>query len=64
HSLVAQATLVDVYAGAQVPPGKKSLACRITLQTSDRTLTAEEAQKALDDILKRLQHEFDASLRT
>ncbi|MDO8532139.1 MAG: phenylalanine--tRNA ligase subunit beta [Dehalococcoidia bacterium] len=64
HSLVAQATLVDVYAGAQVPPGKKSLACRITLQTSDRTLTAEEAQKALDDILKRLQREFAASLRT
>ncbi len=64
HGLVSDAVLVDVYTGAQVPTGKKSLACRITLQSPDRTLTAEEAQKALDDLLKRLQREFGATLRT
>ncbi len=64
HGLVSEAALVDVYAGAQVPTGKKSLACRITLQSLDHTLTAEEAQKALDDLLKRLQREFGATLRT
>jgi phenylalanyl-tRNA synthetase beta chain len=33
----------DVYTGDQVPPGRKSVALRMTFRAADRTLTADEA---------------------
>ncbi len=38
-------TLFDIYAGDQVPPGKKSLAYRITFQSPTHTLTDEEVTR-------------------
>jgi phenylalanyl-tRNA synthetase beta chain len=35
--------LFDVYTGAPVPAGQKSLAYALTLRAPDRTLTGEEA---------------------
>jgi len=62
-SLVNSATLFDVYVGEQVPPGKKSLAYRITYQSPGRTLTDEEVNKVQQQILKRLASELGATLR-
>ncbi|GAA0324618.1 phenylalanine--tRNA ligase subunit beta [Kineococcus aurantiacus] len=40
--------LFDVYTGAQVGPGRKSLAFALRFRAPDRTLTAEEASAARD----------------
>ncbi|MBI4287750.1 MAG: phenylalanine--tRNA ligase subunit beta [Chloroflexi bacterium] len=62
--MVTQVALFDVYSGAPIPPGKKSLAYRLVYQSPDRTLTDEEVDKAQDRILGRLQTELGAGLRT
>ena len=63
HSLVAQATLFDVYEGVGVPDGKRSLAYRVLLQHSERTLSGDEVDKAQADILAGLEREVGAQLR-
>lgn len=63
-SLVARVGIFDVYTGEQVPPGKKSLAYRITFQSSTHTLTDEEVDKVQREILDRLSGELGASLRS
>jgi len=62
--LVSQVTLFDVYSGEQIPPGKKSLAYRIAFQSSDHTLTDEEADKVQQQILSKLSSKLGATLRT
>jgi phenylalanyl-tRNA synthetase beta chain len=62
--LVAQVTLFDVYMGGQLPPDKKSLAYRITFQSPSHTLTDEEVNKVLGQILDRLTKKLGATLRT
>jgi len=62
--LVNKATLFDVYTGKQVPPGKKSLAYRLTFQSPTHTLTDEEANKVQQQILDKLSSKLGASLRT
>jgi len=61
--LVNRATLFDVYAGEQVPPGKKSLAYRIAFQSPTHTLTDEEVNQVQQQILDRLSQELGATLR-
>ncbi|HVE92110.1 MAG TPA: phenylalanine--tRNA ligase subunit beta [Actinomycetota bacterium] len=41
--------LFDVYRGEHAPPGRKSLAFRLTLRAPDRTLTDEEADAAREN---------------
>jgi phenylalanyl-tRNA synthetase beta chain len=62
--LVDQVTIFDVYIGEQLPQGKKSLAFSVRFQSAERTLTDEEVNKAQDEIVKRLQKEFGATLRS
>jgi phenylalanyl-tRNA synthetase beta chain len=62
--LVTDVALFDVYAGNQVPAGKKSLAYRITYQSPTRTLTDDEVNNVQKAILKRLGNELGATLRT
>jgi phenylalanyl-tRNA synthetase beta chain len=63
-SLVTDIALFDIYVGEQVPAGKKSMAYRLTYQSSSRTLTDEEVNKVQQQILKRLAAEVGASLRS
>ncbi len=46
--------LFDVYRGAQVPQGKKSVAYALILRAADRTLTVEECDKAMAAALEGL----------
>ena len=62
--LVVWVTLFDVYAGEQIPPGKKSLAYRITFQSPAHTLTDEEVNQVQQQILSKLSHELGATLRS
>ena len=61
--LVAQVNIFDVYSGEQVPPGKKSLAYRVTYQSPTHTLTDEEVDKVQQQILDKLSQELGATLR-
>lgn len=63
NPLVVSATLFDVYTGAQVPAGKKSLAYSVTYQSPVRTLTNAEVVQARTDLLATLAREVGAVLR-
>lgn len=56
--------LFDVYRGAQVGAGKKSLAYRLTFQALDRTLTSEQANRQRERIMQALREAYGAELRT
>lgn len=55
--------LFDVYRGEQIGAGKKSLAYGLTYQ-SDKTMTDAEAAAIRKKIVKRLEHEVGAKLRS
>jgi phenylalanyl-tRNA synthetase beta chain len=61
--LLQKVELFDIYRGAQIPPGKKSLAYTLTLQAPDRTLTDDDASRLLSRILRTLEKELGAQLR-
>jgi len=62
--LVRSVTLFDVYRGEQVGAAKKSLAYRLVYQADDRTLTDKEVAKLRDKIIRRLERELGATLRS
>lgn len=53
-STLEELTLFDVYRGAQVADGKKSVAYSLTMRAADRTLTDEESDAAVKRALKAL----------
>ena len=61
--LVVSARVFDVYEGAPLPHGKKSVAFALELQAPDRTLSEDEAQRALRRMIERLRRQFGAELR-
>ena len=54
----------DVYRGDQVGPGRKSLAFSVTFQSSERTLSDEDAAALRDRIVTALRKRFGAELRS
>ena len=60
--ILEQVQLFDVYRGAQVPQGKKSVAYALILRAADRTLTVEECDKAMAQALEGLR-EIGAEIR-
>ena len=61
--LVERAELFDVYAGANLPEGTRSLAFRIRFRAPDRTLTAAEVNRALNGLTRVLEREAGATVR-
>jgi len=55
--------LFDVYTGQGINPGRKSLAYGLTLQKQDQTLTDDEVNAVLSNIMSILNKELDATLR-
>ena len=55
--------LFDVYTGAQVGEGRKSLAYKLTFRAPDRTLTVEEAVAARDAAVSEAAVRVGATLR-
>ena len=62
--LVTGVSIFDVYAGGQMPPGKKSMAYRLVFQSENHTLTDEEVNGVLDKVLDELASRFGAALRS
>ncbi len=61
--LLEAVRLFDVFTGAQVGQGRKSLAYKLTFRATDRTLTAEEAVAARDAAVAVASERFGAVLR-
>ncbi len=62
--LLEALTLFDVYEGAQIGGGKRSLAFGLRLRAGDRTLTAEEANAARDAAVAEATRVTGATLRS
>jgi phenylalanyl-tRNA synthetase beta chain len=62
-TIVRDISLFDVYAGKGVPAGKKSLAFRIVMQDTQRTLQDAEVDAAMQELVAYLERAFAAQLR-
>jgi len=62
-AIVTDIGLFDVYRGTGIEKGKKSLAFRVLLQDTHKTLTDAEVECALLQLIQILQQQFDARLR-
>ena len=63
-SLVKKASFVDEYRGKQIPAGKKSVTIRLTIGSTEKTLTSEEIETAANGVMKQLSKKMGAELRT
>ncbi|HEX7055448.1 MAG TPA: phenylalanine--tRNA ligase subunit beta [Burkholderiales bacterium] len=61
--IVRSLRLFSLYRGAGLPPGKKSLAFRVVMQHTERTLTDAEADAARESLVSLMGRKFSASLR-
>ena len=55
--------LFDVYEGEHIERGKKSVALNLTFQSSEATLTDEQLNQKVEDIVTHLESKFSAKLR-
>ena len=55
--------LFDVYSGEGVESGRKSLALGLTFQDSSRTLTDDDIEGLVSEVLSDLKQKLNASLR-
>jgi len=62
-SIVLDVALFDVYRGKGIDSDKKSVAFKVLLQDTHKTLTDAEAEAAIQRLLKVLQEQFQAKLR-
>ena len=63
-TLLNDVELFDVYRGAPLPPAKKSLAYTLRFQSSDHVLSDTDAGKLREKIVRRLEREVEAELRS
>lgn len=61
--IVSEVELFDVYRGKGIDSDKKSVAFKVVLQDTHKTLTDAEAETAIQQLLKVLQEQFQAKLR-
>jgi phenylalanyl-tRNA synthetase beta chain len=61
--LVSDVRLFDVFSGAPIPPGRKSLAFSVDFRATDRTLTDQEVDSTVEAIESALGERFGAELR-
>ncbi|MBB6716288.1 phenylalanine--tRNA ligase subunit beta [Clostridium gasigenes] len=62
-NLVEKIKLFDIYKGAQIPEGKKSIAYAIAYRDEKKTLVEKDVTKVHDKILRSLEHKLGAELR-
>lgn len=62
-ALVEDARVFDVYAGAQVGEGLKSVAVNVRMRAADHTLSAEEVLSVREAVIAAAESEFGAALR-
>jgi phenylalanyl-tRNA synthetase beta chain len=63
-TMLAEVHLFDLFRSDALGAGKKSLAYSLTYQAPDRTLKDEEVRQLRGRIIRRLDHELGAKLRS
>jgi phenylalanyl-tRNA synthetase beta chain len=63
-AIVKGVRLFDLYQGSSLPAGKKSVAFRVVMQDTERTLTDAEADSARQALVELWGRRFDATTRT
>ncbi len=61
--LLEALAVFDVYRGDAVPRGQRSIAYRLRLRAEDRTLTDQDADRAIERVLRRLKEELGVERR-
>ena len=61
--LLKQVKVFDVYTGKQVEAGYKSMAFNLTFQAADRTLTDEEIDAIIKNVVEKVGEAYKAKLR-
>ena len=61
---VREVEVFDQYRGKGVEPGRKSLALRIVMQDTDRTLTDSEVEAVMASLREQINEQFQAQPRT
>ena len=61
--LVSEVKLFDIYRGANLGEGKKSMAFSLELRADDRTLTDSDSEKVVSNVLSALKEKLNATLR-
>ncbi len=61
--LLRNIRLFDIYRGAGVPGGKKSMAFSLELRADDRTLTDSDSERVTTNVLSALREKLGAELR-
>ncbi len=62
-ALIKEVELFDVYEGANLPEGSKSLAFHVTYESAERTLETAEVDALQEKLLKHLEIKFEAKIR-
>ena len=62
--LLRSVRLFDIFRGKQIGDGKKSMAYNLTYQAEDRTLTEKDASQIRQRIIKGLERDLGATLRS
>ena len=62
-STLSKIEVFDVYTGKGIEENKKSIACSLTFEKMDRTLTDEEINESLNKIIEMLNKKLNAELR-
>jgi phenylalanyl-tRNA synthetase beta chain len=62
--LLQSVRVFDLYRGPGIDSRRKSVALGLILQDASRTLTDDDADRTVDTILRRLEHELGATIRT
>lgn len=62
-AIISEIHLFDIYSGKGMESGKKSLAFRILLQDSEKTLVDKEVDEAIAKLISILESKYNAKLR-
>ena len=62
-AMLEKAEMFDIYRGAQLLPGKKSVAFSLSFRNAERTLSDDEVKPVIDKILAACESECGAKLR-
>lgn len=63
-AILKEITIFDIYKGKNIEQGKKSIAFSLTFQSEERTLTDEEVDSIVKNIIHSIENKFNAQLRT
>jgi phenylalanyl-tRNA synthetase beta chain len=62
--LIKSVKVFDVYEGANIPEGKKSIALNVTIQSLEKTLTENDLNKINKLIISTVEKNIDAKIRS